>query len=840
MGKNGSQLKNLKSSIRQADLFSAKPGRKKGKSKGVDSREERQTKVDKIQTDFNLFDRQFTRKKFDVGGRRIKGTEGTPGVSRSVGEEVRKNTIGEKLKKKNHVGGVIDRRFGENNPHLSLEDKMLERFSREQQRRSKKDIYNLDSENDVLTHGKRPVSELDDFDEPDLALNAEDDEGLNNEVVRRMHFGGFGEDEPQEEEGEPKQKKTKHEVMSEIIAKSKTHKAERQAEKDDYEGERERLDEDMEDLQSVLSDFRKETRRKQAVKNQALRPSDADSRYDEFVREMVFDRRARPSERTKTEEELAQIEADRLRELEDQRLTRMQDDEVDYPETPETEETSANATDNVFGFGKGLTLEGEEESVESSESEGEGEEEEEEEWGGIEEDSKSADNTKNEVKNIKKPSEEIVSNGKPAKKASLAYTYSCPTSHKQFMGMIQGLSVEDQLIVVTRIRTLYHVKLHPENKARLENFTVVLLQHILYLSKKSEASMEILEKLTDHLVSLGRQFPETISVSFISVLEGMRNRLLNSFKDPNLKFPDVQDLMLFNLACSVFPTSDRKHIVLSPMVLTMCESLSQSPWSTLSDLCRKLYLANVLLKYQRLSHRYIPEVIVVLGQVLYVLCPSAMKTIPGTFTIPDSLHEKHKAYGIQDLSLDEPQKLRLVDLASVPVSNLQSSIVMVTLNLVNVAQSLYAKESAFLEIYEPIFDLLQLYESKKQLLHKTLSEKLTQTTEKLATLLESAKRVRKPLTLQTHRPVGIVSQLPKFEEGYSVDRTSYDIDPERAEHNKLRAQHRDAKKGAIRTLRKDARYIARERQKEQRSKDKVYNDKMGKLQNRLQHFDSAV
>ncbi|EPY50388.1 U3 snoRNP protein Nop14 [Schizosaccharomyces cryophilus OY26] len=835
MGKNGSQLKNLKTSIRQADLFSSKPGRKKGKKKGVDSREDRQTKVDKIQSDFNLFDRQFTRSKFDVGGRRVKGTEGIPGVSRSVGEEIRKKTIGEKLKKKNHVGGVIDRRFGENNPHLSLEEKMLERFSREQQRRSKKDIYNLDSENDVLTHGKRPISDLDDFDEPDLALGDEDDEGLNNEVVRRMHFGGFGEDEPQEDEGEPKQKKSKQEVMSEIIAKSKTHKAERQADKDEYEGERERLDEEMEDLQSELSNFRKEAKRKQAAKNQALRPSDADSRYDEFVREMVFDRRARPSERTKTEEELAQIEADRLRELEDQRLTRMQDDEIDYPEA-EAVETSSRATDNVFGFGKGLMLEGEdedeEESMESSDSE--------EEWTGIEEGPKEADNAKNDEKKVKEPYQRKISDGKPTKRASLAYTYPCPTSHKEFLGMIQGLSMEDQVTVVTRIRTLYHVKLHPENKARLENFSVVLLQHILYLSKQSEAPMEILEILADHMVSLGRQFPETVSVSFISVLEGMRNRLLRSFTDSDLKFPDTQDLVFFNLAGSVFPTSDRKHIVLSPMILTMCESLSQSPWSTLPDLCRKLYLANILLKYQRLSHRYIPEVIVVLGQVLYLLCPDKIKNIPGTFTVPDSFPEKRKAFGVQDISLDEPHKLRLTDLASVPLSNLQSSMIMITLNIVNLAQNLYAKESAFLEIFEPIFALLQHYQSKKQLLHKTLSEKVTQGVEKLATLLESAKRVRKPLTSQAHRPVGIASQLPKFEEGYSVDRTSYDIDPERAERNKLRAQHRDAKKGAIRTLRKDARYIARERQKEQRSKDKTYNEKMGKLHNRLQHFDPAV
>lgn len=37
------------------------------------------------------------------------------------------------MKSKGHVGGIIDRRFGENNPNLTPEEKMLERFTREKQ-----------------------------------------------------------------------------------------------------------------------------------------------------------------------------------------------------------------------------------------------------------------------------------------------------------------------------------------------------------------------------------------------------------------------------------------------------------------------------------------------------------------------------------------------------------------------------------------------------------------------------------------------------------------------------------------------------------------------------------
>ncbi len=91
-----------------------------------------------------------------------------------------------------------------------------------------------------LTHGGRSIDDLkgDDFaaqglgDDDDEEL--EDDFGLENtrrraepsgaitgSTVKRNHFGGFGEDGDEEE---PDRKKTKAEVMAEVIAKSKTHK----------------------------------------------------------------------------------------------------------------------------------------------------------------------------------------------------------------------------------------------------------------------------------------------------------------------------------------------------------------------------------------------------------------------------------------------------------------------------------------------------------------------------------------------------------------------------------------------------------------------------------------
>lgn len=56
-----------------------------------------------------------------------------------------------------------------------------------------------------------------------------------------------------------------------------------------------------------------------------------------------------------------------------------------------------------------------------------------------------------------------------------------------------------------------------------------------------------------------------------------------------------------------------------------------------------------------------------------------------------------------------------------------------------------------------------------------------------------------------------------------------DPDHERNEAAKLRRQYKQEKKGAIRELRKDARFLAAEQQKKQKQKDRMYNERMKKV-----------
>jgi nucleolar protein 14 len=95
-------------------------------------------------------------------------------------------TLLREFQDRGRVGGVVDRRFGENDPSMSLEERMLERFTKERQRASKGTMFNLEGE-EQLTHYGQSLSNLDDFDDVGLPMDEDedDDQGEHSYVLYR-------------------------------------------------------------------------------------------------------------------------------------------------------------------------------------------------------------------------------------------------------------------------------------------------------------------------------------------------------------------------------------------------------------------------------------------------------------------------------------------------------------------------------------------------------------------------------------------------------------------------------------------------------------------------------
>ncbi|KAL1218499.1 hypothetical protein V5N11_001667 [Cardamine amara subsp. amara] len=277
----------------------------------------------KAQKADNPFESIWSRRKFDVLGKKRKGEERRISISRSRSVDKRKNTLLKEYEQSLKSTVFMDNRIGEQDDELGEFDKGIIRSQRERQMKlKKKSMYNLsDGEDDIYEDGALGGSSgRDDFDSgllSDEDLQDDDDLEAASGSKRLKHLN---KNRQLEESGEEERHKSKKEVMEEIIMKSKLGRMEKAKQKEEKEKLIDELDKDYMSLvgsQAMAS----LTKPFEVVEDKSC---DA---YKMLLEDLAMDRRSRPSERTKTPEEIAQEEREKLEALEEQRQKRMQETE---------------------------------------------------------------------------------------------------------------------------------------------------------------------------------------------------------------------------------------------------------------------------------------------------------------------------------------------------------------------------------------------------------------------------------------------------------------------------------------------------------------------------------
>jgi nucleolar protein 14 len=662
------------------------------------------------------------------------------------------------MQRRNKVGGILDRRFGENDPSMAPEDKMLERFTQEKLRRHKNSsAFDLEDEDEPgeLTHMGQSLSLdgptlADDFDEEGLALSDADDRPSDTENNPRKRRCESLSEEPGDDvfdiDGQPERKKTKQEVMKEVIAKSKLYKYERQAAKDEDEDLREELDKEMGDIHALLRGFTRPTAPK-PLDLAGMNPDRAallngaeklkfEKEYDLRLRQLAQDKKSKPTERTKTEEETLAEESRRLRELEAKRLRRMQGEpEEEDKEDRDKAEARMNEVsedeDEDFGLGTGikarkyaseLGVEDEDDFIidddlVASDSDVEASDDDVSSGGG--ESTTGGEDTEVlhgllTIEDSKRPEFLTGANGpihevellaESGVNGDLAYTFSCPQSHVEMLEITKEVVVQDLPTVVRRIRALYDSRLKSENKGKLGKFTVALIDHVSYLANQSTLPpFDVLENLVRHIQSLAKIYP-------IEVANAFRKHLANQ-NDIRALTPTSGDLILLTAIGSIFPTSDHFHQVVTPAMLSMARYIGQKIPHTLSEYATGLYMISLCLQYQRLSKRYVPEVMGFLLNTICALCPKRPPTIPQTFAYHESkLGRVDNCPNIQTRNLAfSDTKSQVLEWQEENV--LRATLVETSIKLINVATDTWTGKPAFQEVFDPALTILRHLGSK--------------------------------------------------------------------------------------------------------------------------------
>uniref|UniRef100_A0A8C9XT01 NOP14 nucleolar protein homolog (yeast) n=1 Tax=Sander lucioperca TaxID=283035 RepID=A0A8C9XT01_SANLU len=802
----------------------------------------------------NPFEVKINRKKFDILGRKSKHDVGLPGVSRSKAINKRKETLLKEYKQKNKSSKFIDRRFGEYDTKMAPEDKILKRFAMERQRNhDKKDVYNLNEEEE-LTHYGQSLAEMEKFNDLVNSDDESEEKGLLSAELTASHFGGGGllrkKSLGEQQEGEGSHRaKSRQELIEELIQKSKLEKRERQVQKEEAQELTEKLDQEWKSIQALMV---KKTPKGERVEEEKPKLE----QYDMMVRELGFEMKAQPSEKLKTPEELAREEREKLQKLEADRLRRMMGDEVGESSQSQIhmsaddlndgfildtdDKKTLSYQDGKWNIGeeseedKGEDEEegqsGEEEESEAEEEDEDGdeeeEEEEEEEQEGKSEQESEDEEEKQDEKASAKPSlsKEEIKAQQEAAKAELPYTFTAPENYSDLKDLLHGHTPDNQRLIVARTQKSNHASLAVGNKLKLQ----VQYSRLYIFGNECCASVSVAK-----LYTLCQMFPEAACKAMQSILGDAGHSMEEVLEvKGHVAFPALDMLIYLKVTALLFPTSDFRHPVTTPALLYISQALTKCPVRSLQDLTSGLALCCLAVEYVSFSKRFLPELINFLAGTLHLAVQD--KTALGyTVVLPfrpsgkcsDLLvlsdSESCQSWSKKSLPLSATQRLELKN--ELGRDHHRLMCLSTCLDLVKRCCLLYKDLTSFACIFQPIRSLLS-----KHLSAQTLPELLQELHSEILETISSAPVTHSRLVLERKKPIPLKLLTPKIVEvlDYGKKRGST-----REEREKERLQHKYKKefKGALREIRKDTRFLAREKLNEVMNRDSERKRKVREL-----------
>lgn len=261
----------------------------------------------------------------------------------------------------------------------------------------------------------------------------------------------------------------------------------------------------------------------------------------------------------------------------------------------------------------------------------------------------------------------------------------------------------------------------------LKTFLGVLLDHLIYSASIDTPSFATSEALLGNIVSLAHSFPITCATQCISKLSLMQKNLTRGLQaGPLLKtsktWPGAGELALLRTIGTLWSTSDFSHPVAAPAMLLICQYLGQCRVRSLKDVAAGLFLTSLVLQYESLSKRLVPEVLNFLAQTLALLFPLSMEMskLPGNFPMPDFRRPELEGLVLRRDDVQSASKPSLLSALSAENDDGPVKVGLAQLALACLGEfaGAYNTLPAFIELYQPVLDIVSLIDA--QMVSKSL------------------------------------------------------------------------------------------------------------------------
>lgn len=246
----------------------------------------------------------------------------------------------------------------------------------------------------------------------------------------------------------------------------------------------------------------------------------------------------------------------------------------------------------------------------------------------------------------------------------------------------------------------------------------VLIDHMLHVASLPNPRLSVVSGLLPHLRHLTKAYPRQTAEHFTGKLVLMHKNLKRGLnrgaaEEDAKTWPGLPELVFLRILGALWPTSDMRHVVVSPARLLMGSYLGLCRIRSFVDAASGLFLCTLFLQYENRSKRFVPEAINFLIDVIRCLSPPRRGDSTGSVRCTP-LSRRHEfgrmciinTGGARKMSVNQPH---LVTVIGGEENGAQTNV-----DLLGLAVGLLARFSepykaldGFIELYEPVLQTLR-------------------------------------------------------------------------------------------------------------------------------------
>jgi len=248
----------------------------------------------------------------------------------------------------------------------------------------------------------------------------------------------------------------------------------------------------------------------------------------------------------------------------------------------------------------------------------------------------------------------------PWRRTEIPYVFEVPTTLEALYEIIARYAStgKDVTTILQRIHRANSVRLNHKNTEKIQNFYDVLLRRFIAVGDAIYQSgdggevlgrSDQLNSLTKILFTMAHEFPESAGAVWRRRIGILYNAHAKRLRDFELRYeadtggespwPSTGVVLLMKASSTIFPVTDKRHTVITPVNLFLGQILSQTPFTCSYDIVLGILCSGLLLENGIVAKRIVPEALGFLSGVVRLFSRNpgqfALLTFEPAYNLPD-------------------------------------------------------------------------------------------------------------------------------------------------------------------------------------------------------------